>query len=71
SVEIIIEACCAAIAEGLEERKVEKVDMEAAGEAPANRGGKRRSAKARLDKSDDEAINTAKAAPFLKEDEEA
>ncbi|KAA6325220.1 30S ribosomal protein S2, partial [termite gut metagenome] len=42
SVEIIIEACCAAIAEGLEERKVEKVDMEAAGEAPANRGGKRR-----------------------------
>ncbi|KAA6306426.1 30S ribosomal protein S2, partial [termite gut metagenome] len=71
SVEIIIEACCAAIAEGLEERKVEKVDMEAAGEAPANRGGKRRSAKARLDKSDDEAINTAKAAPFLKEDDEA
>ncbi|KAA6342432.1 30S ribosomal protein S2 [termite gut metagenome] len=71
SVEIIVEACCAAIAEGLEERKVEKVDMEAAGETPANRGGKRRSTKARLDKSDDEAINAAKAAIFLKEDEEA
>ncbi|KAA6346682.1 30S ribosomal protein S2 [termite gut metagenome] len=71
SVEIIVETCCAAIAEGLEERKIEKVDMEAAGEVPANnRGGRRRSTKARLDKSDEEAINIAKVAPFLKEDEE-
>ncbi len=30
SVEVILEACCAAIAEGLEERKVEKADNEAA-----------------------------------------
>ncbi len=30
SVEVILEACCAAIAEGLEERKVEKADTEAA-----------------------------------------
>ncbi len=30
SVEVILEACCAAIAEGLEERKIEKVDAEAA-----------------------------------------
>ncbi len=30
SVEVILEACCAAIAEGLEERKVEKADSEAA-----------------------------------------
>ena len=30
SIEVILEACCAAIAEGLEERKVEKADSEAA-----------------------------------------
>ena len=30
SVEVILDACCAAIAEGLEERKVEKADAEAA-----------------------------------------
>ena len=30
SVEIILNACCAAIAEGIEERKVEKVDEKAA-----------------------------------------
>ena len=50
--------------------KAEKVDMEAAGEAPANKG-KKKAAKARLDKSDEEAINAAKAAAFIKEDEEA
>ena len=70
SVEVILDACCAAMIEGLEERKAEKIDMEAAGEAPANKG-KKKSAKARLDKSDEEAINAAKAAAFLKEDEEA
>ena len=32
SIEVIVTACCDAIAEGLEERKVEKIDMEAAGE---------------------------------------
>ena len=32
--------------EGLEERKAEKVDMEAAGEAPANKG-KKKATKAR------------------------
>ena len=48
----------------------EKVDTEAAGEAPANKG-KKKATKARLDKSDEEAINAAKAAAFIKEDEEA
>ena len=52
------------------ERKAEKVDMGAAGEAPANKG-KKKATKARLDKSDEEAINAAKAAAFIKEDEEA
>lgn len=32
SIEVIVGACCDAIAEGLEERKIEKIDMEAAGE---------------------------------------
>ena len=70
SVEVILDACCAAMQEGLEERKAEKVDMEAAGEAPATKG-KRKAVKARLDKSDEEAINASKAAAFIKEDEEA
>ena len=68
SVEVILDACCAAMQEGLEERKAEKVDMEAAGEAPANKG-KKKATKARLDKSDEEAINAAKAAAFMKEEE--
>mgnify|MGYP004651751977 FL=1 len=33
SIEVILDAVCGAISEGLEERKAEKVDMEAAGEA--------------------------------------
>lgn len=70
SIEIIMDACCAAISEGLERRKAEKIDLESAGEAPASKG-KRKSTKARLDKSDEEAINAAKAAAFIKEDEEA
>ena len=68
SVEVILDACCAAMQEGLEERKAEKVDMEAAGDAPANKG-KKKATKARLDKSDEEAINAAKAAAFMKEEE--
>ena len=68
SVEVILDACCAAMQEGLEERKAEKVDMEAAGEAPANKG-KKKATKAGLDKSDEEAINAAKAAAFMKEEE--
>lgn len=71
SIEVILEACCTAMSEGLEERKAEKIDMEAAGEAPANKGKRKSAAKARLDKNDEEAINAAKAAAFLKDDEEA
>lgn len=71
SVEVILDACCAAVQEGLEERKAEKVDMEAAGEAAPAAKGKRRSTKARLEKQDEEAINAAKAAAFIKEDEDA
>ena len=35
SIEVILDACCAAIAEGLEERKAERVDTETAGEEKA------------------------------------
>ena len=71
SVEVILDACCAAMQEGLEERKAEKVDMEAAGEAVAANKGRKRVSKARLDKSDEDAINAQKAAAFIKEDGEA
>lgn len=59
SVEVILEACCAAIAEGLEERKAEKVDTEAAGETEAK--PRRRSAKARVEKAE-EAVENAEEA---------
>ena len=47
SVEVILEACCGAIAEGVAERKAEKVDAEAAGEGEK---GRKRAAKARVEK---------------------
>ena len=50
SVEVILNACCGAIAEGLEERKAEKADEKAAeaqGEEAAEGKGKRGSRKAR------------------------
>ena len=59
SIEVILDACCAAIAEGLEERKAEKVDMEAAGEgegeeAPkAARPARKRAPKARVEKTEE------------------
>ena len=47
SIEVILDACCGAVAEGREERKAERVDVEAAGEAEqqpkrGKRGGKAR-----------------------------
>ena len=69
SVEVILDACCAAMAEGLEERKAEKVDMEAAGEN-APKAAKKKSTKARMDKAEEEAINASKAAAFMNKDEE-
>ncbi len=63
SIEVILDACCAAIAEGIEERKVEKVDTEAAGEgetaAPAPR---KRTAKARVEKKEEAAPEAAEVA---------
>ncbi len=57
SVEVILDACCAAIAEGLEERKVEKVDAaEAEGEeenAEAKKAPRRRTTRARAAKAEE------------------
>ena len=47
SIEVILDACCAAVAEGIAERKAEKADAEAAGEGEK---GRKRSAKARVEK---------------------
>ena len=53
SVEVILDALCGAIAEGVEERKAEKVDTEAAGGQEAPKAAPRkRAAKARAEKED-------------------
>ena len=52
SIEVILDACCAAIQEGIEERKAEKDDSEAAGEVAADKP-RRRSQRARIDKSEE------------------
>ncbi|MDR0972534.1 MAG: uS2 family ribosomal protein, partial [Prevotellaceae bacterium] len=70
SIDLIVGACCDAINEGIEERKAEKIDMEAAGEPATPSKGKRRSSRARLDRTDEEAINAAKAAAYAKKGEE-
>ena len=67
SIDVIVGACCSAIAEGLEERKAEKIDMEAAGEDEpkerAERTPRRTRTKARAEKleSKDEAEEAAPA----------
>ncbi|MCI6104987.1 MAG: 30S ribosomal protein S2 [Bacteroidales bacterium] len=48
SIEVILDACCGAIAEGIQERKAEKVDAEAAGEGEK---APRRAAKARVEEA--------------------
>ncbi len=57
SIEVILDACCAAIAEGIEERKAERVDAEAAGEKGER--GTRKSA--RVEDEADEAEEEAPA----------
>ena len=66
SIEVIVDACCAAIAEGLEERKAEKVDMEAAGEEKEGeeKPARKRISKARAEKKEEEApVAEEEAAP--------
>ena len=72
SVEIILNACCAAIAEGLEERKAEKADEKAAdaqAEADEEEAKPRRAArKARKEEAPAEAPVAEEAAPAAEEE---
>jgi len=69
SVDVILAAMVEAIQEGLEERKVEKVDAEAS-EAPALKEKKSRVARRpRTQKEDEEALNANVAKKFIKEEE--
>ena len=67
SVEVIMEACCAAIAEGIEERKAEKVDMEAAGEAAEAKPRRTRKARAEKPAEDAQATEAEVAEPAVEE----
>lgn len=70
SVDVILTALVEAIQEGLEERKVEKVDAETA-EAPVVKERKHRVAKRpRTQKEDEEALNANIVTKFVKEEEE-
>lgn len=76
SVEVIISTLCAAIQEGLEERKIEKADSNAAGEnedkgeAPVKRERRGKAKKELIQKEDVEALKAKVASKYIKEDEE-
>lgn len=75
SIELILGSLCESMKEGLEERKIEKADANAAeaqdGEdAPKRERKPRAGAKKAVAKEDQEAINAAVASKFAKEDEE-
>ncbi|MFA5046594.1 MAG: 30S ribosomal protein S2 [Paludibacter sp.] len=66
SVDIILSAMVAAIQEGLEERKVEKIDTEASEAVPVAKDRKSRITKRpRTQKEDDEALNLNVAKKFI------
>ena len=72
SVEVILGAICEAMNEGLQERKAEKIDTEAAGEGEAPKRERKVKAavkKERIKKEDDEALNANVADKFIKDEE--
>ena len=72
SVEVILGAICEAMNEGLQERKAEKIDTEAAGEGEAPKKERKVKAavkKERIKKEDDEALNANVADKFVKDEE--
>ncbi|GHT38724.1 30S ribosomal protein S2 [Bacteroidia bacterium] len=73
SIEVILGALCTAINEGLEERKVEKIDSAASDnddEAPVRRERKAKTVKKALIAKDDEAaLNANVASKYVKEEE--
>ena len=62
SVDAILSACCAAIAEGVEERKVEKADEKAAAEQNEAAADKKRVRKARKEEAPKAEAEEAPAA---------
>ncbi len=70
SVEVILGAICEAMNEGLQERKAEKLDSEAAEEAPKReRRAKATGKKERTKNEDDDALNANVAGKFSKDEE--
>ena len=72
SVEVILGAICEAMNEGLQERKAEKIDTEAAGEGEAPKRERKAKAavkKERTKNEDDEALNANVADKFAKDEE--
>ena len=69
SVDVILTAMVEAIQEGLEERKVEKVDTEAAEVPVAKEKKSRISKRPRTQKEDEEALNANVVKKFIKEEE--
>ncbi|MCK9300982.1 MAG: 30S ribosomal protein S2 [Bacteroidales bacterium] len=80
SIEIVMSTVCAAISEGLEERKIDKADADAAAAVSEDEEGaenaprrERRSKTARrerIQKEDEEALKARVASKFMKDDEE-
>ena len=71
SIEVVLGAVCEAMNEGLQERKVEKLDAEAAEEAAPKRERKAKSAVKKSAKKDDEVAATNEEATEKSEQEEA
>lgn len=75
SIEVVLGAVCAAIQEGLEERKAEKVDMAAAegdenSEVPVKRERRGKAKKELIHKDDVEALKANVAAKYIKKEDE-
>ena len=60
SIEVILDACCTAIAEGMEERKVEKLDSEAQAQQEGEKAPRKRATRTR--KAKEENVAAAEAA---------
>ena len=70
SIEVILDAVCGAIAEGLEERKAEKVDAPAEGEeAPVKKERKARISRKKADDAEAAAEPAAEEAPVAENKE--
>ncbi|GHV55660.1 30S ribosomal protein S2 [Bacteroidia bacterium] len=73
SIEIVLEALCAAINEGLEERKVEKIDAPASDNDEETSGRRERKAKSVkkvvITKDDEEALNANVVSKYVKEED--